>query len=474
MSITFYRGKDTYALSRQKLGFDNTMNWGNTLLSCNYNKLYNNNLSLKVTAGYTDYSYLFKASQYQVDIGLFSAVRDLIGKIKMNYRSQRQNILFGMDYTYHRFTPNNLQATASGLDLNFGPNRTLLAHELAAFFQDEYLLTDYISISAGIRPTIYLQTGPYTEYSFNEIGDIKDTVTFPRNEIVSRYAGIEPRINLRYQLNLNSALKASYTHNKQYIHLASSSSVNLPEDVWLPSTNTIRPEKADQFTVGYYRNTRGNKYAISCEFYYKKMKDQIELLYGLINDFQDNTFEKSITIGRGTSYGAEFQVKKTNGKISGWLTYTLSRTTNQFNAINEGKIYPAHYDRTHDINFVMVYKLSKRWTLSSTFVFASGNAYTMPSYKYLVEGNVITGYSSTDAFRMPAYHRLDLGAEYYFRTGKLDSRLNFSIFNVYNRANPFFIYFEISGDVFHYNLKITPRQVTLFPIIPSISYSVKF
>jgi hypothetical protein len=179
--------------------------------------------------------------------------------------------------------------------------------------------------------------------------------------------------------------------------------------------------------------------------------------------------------GKGTSYGAELFLRKLNGKLTGWLGYTLSHTTRQFNEINEGKIFPAKYDRKHDLKLVATYQLSKKWALSGTFVFATGNAMTLPEYKYIIEGNLITGFGPTNGFRLPAYHRLDLSATYTSKkTDKYESSWNFSVFNVYNRANPFYIYFEITGNVYDYNLEITPRQISLFPILPSVSWSFKF
>jgi hypothetical protein len=336
-------------------------------------------------------------------------------------------------------------------------------------------VSDKIRVSAGLRFTDYMQVGPYQKYIRNEIGDIYDTVRYGRNKTIKSYYQLEPRFSMRFLLHEVSSLKASYTVNHQNLHLASASSVTLPTDVWLPSTDRIRPEKGIQYSLGYFRNLQNNMYQSSIEFYYKEMRNQIELLYGIINDYTDNTFEESMVFGKGTSYGAELLLRKLRGKLTGWIGYTLSRTDRQFHEINEGKIYPAKYDRRHDVNVVATYELSKKWTFSGTFVFATGNAMTLPEYKYIIEGNVITGYGPTNAFRMPAYHRLDLSATYTAKkTDKYESSWNFSVFNVYNRANPFYIYFEITGNVYNYNLEITPRQISLFPILPSVSWSFKF
>jgi hypothetical protein len=476
LSVSFYNGLDNYKLERLSLKYKNTMYWGNTLAAINYYHIFNRNWYLNSTASYTNYQFNFDASQNKVNINLYSAIKDYAGKLEFTKTGRTDDqVKFGLEYHFWRFQPNNIDATTNDLDLNFGSNRSLYAHEASAYYHHIFDVSDKIRVSAGLRFTDYMQVGPYQKYIRNEIGDIYDTVRYGRNKTIKSYYQLEPRFSMRFLLHEVSSLKASYTVNHQNLHLASASSVTLPTDVWLPSTDRIRPEKGIQYSLGYFRNLQNNMYQSSIEFYYKEMRNQIELLYGIINDYTDNTFEESMVFGKGTSYGAELLLRKLRGKLTGWIGYTLSRTDRQFHEINEGKIYPAKYDRRHDVNVVATYELSKKWTFSGTFVFATGNAMTLPEYKYIIEGNVITGYGPTNAFRMPAYHRLDLSATYTAKkTDKYESSWNFSVFNVYNRANPFYIYFEITGNVYNYNLEITPRQISLFPILPSVSWSFKF
>jgi hypothetical protein len=475
VAITFYTGNDFYKLNQNKLNYKNQLNWGNTLLSATYKRIISEKWYFESTADYTKYKFDFSASQYNVNIGLISAVEDLNYKLKFNKIEGNRRIIFGLDYQYHHFVPNNLDATANGLKLDFGPNRNLYAHEMALFYNQEFDIGSRSSISAGLRYSLYLYMGPYTDYIKNKAGEVIDTVQYSNDEIIKKYNNLEPRVTFKYQLTLNSSIKAAYTRHVQYVLLASATSVALPTDVWLPCTDKIKPQKSDHYTIGYYQNFRDELFSFSTEVYYKDLKDQIELLYGFINNFQDNTFEESMVFGRGRSYGIEFYISKNKGKLTGWIGYTLSRTEKQFDEINNGIVYPAKYDRTHDLNIICVYNLSRKLSLSGTFIYATGSAMTIPEYKYLIAGNVITGYSGTNAFRMPSYNRLDLSANYVLKKNKkYESSLNLSIYNVYNRANPYFIYFEITGDVYEYNLKITPKQVTLFPIIPSISWEFKF
>jgi hypothetical protein len=259
------------------------------------------------------------------------------------------------------------------------------------------------------------------------------------------------------------------------VHLASASTVTLPTDVWLPSSERIKPQKSDHYTVGYYLNFGKKYFNTSIEAYYKNLYNQIELLNGFLNNFQDKIFEESMVFGTARAYGIELYLRKTQGKATGWIGYTISRIERKFEAINKGMMYPAKFDRTHDLNLVFSYSFNEKWNFSGTFIYATGNAMTVPEYKYLIEGNVITGYSGINSYRMPAYHRLDMSVTYALKKrDNFESFINFSVFNVYNRANPYFIYYELSGNVYEYNLKIEPRQITLFPIVPSLSWSFKF
>lgn len=475
VSVTFYHGSDNYKLIKTQIDFNNQMKWGNDLVSLNHYRMIDENWFIENLVYYTSYKFNFSANQANVNIALMSFVEDLGYKFSIN-KIHNNNILnLGINYQYHHFVPNKLDADANGFELNFGLNRNLFSHETSLFFNYDYNINELISCSFGLRYTNYLHTGPYSELVRNAIGETIDTTSYNTSEIIKPYNNFEPRLTLRYQLTTKSAIKAAYTRHVQYIHLASASSITLPTDVWLPSTERIKPQKSDHFTLGYYLNAFNDMLTISVETYYKKLYNQIELLHGIVNDFQDKMFEESMVFGKGRSYGIEFYLKRMKGKATGWISYTLSRSEKQFNEIIEGRFYPAEFDRTHDLNFVLNYVLNERWNFSGTFIYATGKAMTIPESKCLINGNVITIYSDVNSFRMPAYHRLDLSLTYNFRKSKkYESSLNFSVFNVYNRANPYFIYFEVTGNIRDYNLQIKPHQVTLFPILPSLTYSIKF
>jgi len=281
---------------------------------------------------------------------------------------------------------------------------------------------------------------------------------------------------MRYKLGETSSVKASYTQNYQYIHLASLSSLSLPTDIWVPSSTLVKPQKGVQYAAGYFRNFFHNMFETSVEIYYKTMGNQVEYKEGVapganVADNPDNSF----TFGTGKSYGAEFFIKKNLGKLQGWIGYTLSKTTKTFPEINLGRTYPAKYDRRHDLSLILTYKLSERLTLSTVFVYATGNTGTLPIARYLFNGELVSEYGAKNSYRMPPYHRLDFALTWYGKkTKKFQSDWNLSIYNVYNRANPFFIYFDNVGSLADGSFKVVAKQVSLFPILPSITWNFKF
>jgi hypothetical protein len=265
--------------------------------------------------------------------------------------------------------------------------------------------------------------------------------------------------------------------NKQYIHLASLSASTLPTDLWVPCSDKLKPQIGRQYAVGYFRNFFNDHFETSVEIYYKDLYNLIEYVDGalpgdeVVQDNADNYF----IIGDGNSYGVEFFIKKRTGRITGWLGYTLSKTDRFFDEINNGKKFPAKYDRRHDISFTATYSITEKLTAAAIFVYATGNTTTLSLSRYMIDGELTSEYGERNSYRMAPYHRLDLSLTYeHKKTGKWTSSWNFSIYNVYNRKNPYFIYFENSGSVKEGNFKTTAKQVSLFPILPSITWNFKF
>ena len=370
----------------------------------------------------------------------------------------------------------NLKERLRSGDVVFEPDEIFkqYSNEGDLYLSDDFEVTDLLKIHAGLRYSSFQHNGyiSFRDYIKNDLTGNKDN-----------YRHIEPRLSIRYKLSPTSSLKAAYTQNYQYIHLASTSSVSLPTDLWVPSSSAIEPKFADQYALGYFRNLNDNMYETSVEAYYKEMSNLIEYKEGeLPEDNTNSSSDDSFTFGNGDSYGVEFLIKKTKGRTTGWIGYTLSKTTRYFNDVNNGEAFPAKYDRRHDLSITATHKLSDKWSVSSVFVYATGNSITLPTERYLIGDNIYTEYTSRNGFRMEPYHRLDLSATYTpKKRKKYQSSWNFSIYNLYSRKNPYFIYFALEGqgqdgegNIQEGNLTPKAYQVSIFPILPSITWNFNF
>lgn len=504
-----YFGRDIMNFADKAAGFKMGIAWGNSTGVLRWNHLFNDKLFMNTSVIFSDYKFTFSAEQSGFEFKLFSGIRDWNAKVDFGYfPTVRHEVKFGVNYVFHTFTPTSVSAKQGETDFDFGPVKKIRAHEAAVYLSDDFDVTDNFRIHAGLRYSYFQQVGPFDRYVKDPTtGQNSGVIHYNPNEKVQEYGGLEPRFNARYTINTKSSVKASYTYNYQYIHLASLSAVTLPTDVWVPCSELVKPQKGSQYALGYFRNFKDNSYEASVEIYYKELKNQIEYKDGSlpgadINDNSDNSF----VFGTGTAYGAEFFLKKRVGKFNGWIGYTLSYTKRLFPDLNRGQEFYAKYDRRHDASVVLCYDLSKKWNFGAVWVYGTGNAITIPTSYYVLDGNVTYEYSDRNAYRMPAYHRLDVSVTYtpdrtkklerrkaalteqYIKEGKdtativipkkwlkhYESSWNLSVFNVYNRHNPYIIYFANEGSITQGNLRIKAKQVYLFPILPSITWNFKF
>ncbi len=295
---------------------------------------------------------------------------------------------------------------------------------------------DNLNISYGLRVSAFSILGAGNFYDVNTAGEVTDTFKYKSGEMVKTYVNLEPRLAASWQFNPTSSVKASYVRNTQNLHLISNSTSSSPTDKWIASTNLIKPEISDQVSLGYYKNLGDNKYELTVETYYKTMQNQIDYRDGANVFSSSNAIETELLYGKGRSYGLEVLLKKKVGRLSGWLSYTLSKTERQIDGINNNEWYNARQDRTHDIAIVATYQLNKKWTLSANWVYYTGDAITFPAGKYQVDGQTVYYYTKRNGYRMPAYHRLDLGATCKLKeTKKWSHELAFSLFNAYGREN---------------------------------------
>jgi hypothetical protein len=337
---------------------------------------------------------------------------------------------------------------------------------------------------------MYQFVGPFTRNLENTLPGQKTSLVYENGENIKTYGGFEPRISSRFLLKDKSAIKIGYAFNYQYIHLTSLSTLSLPTDIWLPSTEVASPQKGYQVSIGYYKNIWKDKIEISVETYYKGMKNLIEYKPGALpQDNLTNNIDNLLLFGTGKSYGIEFFIRKNIGKFTGWIGYTLAKTERYFPEIQKTP-FPAKYDRRHDLSVVSSYELNDRWTFGAVFVYATGNTLTLPSSWYIHDQNLLFDYNSRNSTRMPSYHRLDISAtrfdaptkkvynsdkdEFVDSKKQFRSNWSFSIYNVYNHANPFFLYLKGEGKIVQGNFNLKVKQVSLFPILPSVTWNFSF
>lgn len=478
--ISGYFGRDVFDLKSTEQNFSNQISWGNGTAVIRWNHLFNRKLFANTSLIYSIYNFGFSAFQDQYDIKLVSGIEDWNAKLDFTWiPSTEHTVKFGLNYIYHIFTPNNVSAKTSGVELDLGKPVKLFSHEGALYLNDEFDLSPRLRINAGLRYSFFFHVGPFDRYIKDPFTNLTtDTISYSNGEIVKTYQHVEPRLAARFLINEFSSVKAGFTQNYQYIHLASVSAISLPTDIWVPSSDLVQPQFGTQYTIGYFRNFLRNMFEASVEVYFKDMKNQIEYKEGaLVEDNISNNTDNNFTFGTGKSYGIELFLNKQTGKFTGWIGYTLARTERQFPEINLGNTFPAKYDRRHDVSVVAMYEINPQINVSLVWVYATGNTATLPVSRYIIAGNIVNEYGPRNSFRMPAYHRMDISVNWtpvQKKKRKWESSWNFSVYNLYNRKNPYYIYFETKGNILEGYMEIKAQQVSLFPVLPSVAYNFKF
>ncbi|MBP5548269.1 MAG: TonB-dependent receptor [Bacteroidales bacterium] len=455
-----------------KLGY----NWGNLVGSLRWNYELTPKLFMNLTGAYTRYRndvsvgieeneyYYTNMDYYKAEMTYKSGIRDITAKVDFDYHPNPDHMVkFGGNYVYHIFQPDvtgtkyeeNYSGTTNVFDTVIGESK-VFANEISAFIEDDWTISDAFKVNGGVNLTGFAVQGKF-------------------------YPSPQPRLSGRWMLSDDLSIKAGYSYMTQYMHQLSNSSISLPTDLWVPVTKRIEPMKAHQVAAGVFYTWSGIA-DFSMEAYYKKMKNMLEYKDGASFLGTSTGWEDKVYMGDGWSYGLELLAQRTIGNITGWIGYTWSRTMRQFDRegqmINNGEPFPAKYDRRHDLSIMVSYKPNKRFDCSATWVLSSGNTGTLAMQEYYdpTTGQTIYYIESRNNFRMPAYHRLDVGVNFHKEKKHGVSTWSLSVYNLYNRKNPFMVYEKnnmhsvING--VHYNSSLV--QLSLFPIIPSVSYSFKF
>jgi len=460
--ISGYFGRDELGLG-QDFGID----WGNKTGTIRWNKIISNKLFLNTSFIYSDYNYNVKLKNGETNFNINSEIKDVNLKQDYTFYTNNQNTLrFGFNTILHNIKPSTFSGTVINSVTKSGRNGL----ENALYLTNNYKATNQLTIDYGMRLSMYTLMGGDV-YNIYENGVIGSSIKLAPSSFGKTYANLEPRITTNYRIDDEKSIKAGYARNVQHLHLLSNSVASSPSDQWIGNSYNIKPEIADQLSVGYVTKVFKNNFELTAEAYYKHLQNQIDYKDGAeINTVSD--VESVLLYGIGRAYGLELLLKKKEGRLTGWIGYTLSKTERKIDGINEGKWYNARQDRTHDISVVGIYNLNERWSISGVFVYNTGDAVTYPTGKYNLQGQTLYQYAARNANRMPAYHRLDFSATYEKnKTKRRHGSWNFSLYNVYGRENAYRI-----------SLKDDPNDPTrtqiirtaLFKWVPSVTYQFKF
>ncbi len=473
--LSGYFGRDKFTFNNAARSFKTLIDWGNSTATLRWNHVFNKKLFMNTTAVYNDYNFGLNGTQNNFKINLSSGIRDLTLKSDVDfYQSPEHKLKFGAQYTFHTFLPNILTGNQDSVVFQPDNGTKKYANEYALYLQDDWEINAKFKLNLGLRYSLFQQVGKYTYYNRDANGNKTDSVQYASGSLVKGYGGIEPRATLRYSINETASFKAAITRNLQYIHLVTNAGSTLPTDLWVPSTLRVKPQISWQYALGYFKNFKDGMFETSLEAYYKTMNNQIEYREGYTPSLKDP--EEDFVFGKGWSYGTELFINKVKGRFTGWVGYTLSWTWRQFNDLNSGNKFPSKYDRRHDISVVGNYEINKKWRVSTVFVYGTGSAISVPERFYFINGVLSQQFSGINSYRMNPYHRLDLAATYTpipKKARKYTTNWVFSIYNAYSRLNPYFIYFDSEGSAAAGNLKVSAKQVSLFPIIPSITFNIK-
>lgn len=464
ITVSGYLGRDKMVLKDAA-----EINWGNTFLSMSWSHTYNNKWMSKTSLSYNKYDYYYGV-QIGMDMHGKSNIEDYTLKHEYIYQYNPNNQWrFGLSSTYHDLAPGNYKLKSedeSRVDLHHRR-----ASENGVYVSNQIKLNDKLEIVYGVRMSAFAALGKGEYYTLDENRNVTDSTWYNSGKVVKKYINIEPRFSAAYKFNAYSSVKAAYARSVQNMHLLSYAPQGTPIDRWTMSSNNIKPEIADQVSLGYFRNFSNNMFEFSIEGYYKDMKNQLDFKDGAEMEGYD-VIDTEVLSGKGRSYGVELMLKKRTGRFTGWIGYTLAKSEKKIDGINDGKWYNAYQDRTHDISIVGMYELNPKWSLSAAWVYYTGNAISYPSGKYQINGKDIMYYAERNGYRMPAYHRLDLGATCILKkTSKFHSELVFGLYNAYGRENAYMIEFRTNTKDPD---KTTAYQYSLFRFVPSVSWNFKF
>lgn len=485
--LSGYFGRDVFAINKS---FSNT--YGNTTLNLRWNHLYSDKLFSNLSLIYSDYYYGldldFVGFNWKSGIKNYNIKYDF-----KNYISDDFKLNYGINGIYYEFNPGTIKPSSPESGINADQLDKKYAFEPAVYIEAENKLNNKFSVAYGLRYSLFYRLGNSTinlyennnPVVFNSDFQIYEKATptgikfYGKNKTIQSYNYLEPRMAISYQINDNEAVKTSYNRMVQYLQLVSNTSSPTPLDVWMPSDNYIKPQIADQVAIGYFKNIKNGDYSIEIESFYKKIQNRLDYIDGAIL-IANKAIEQVVLNGKMRSYGLELMLKKNEGRLNGWISYTLSKSEQQTpgrtpeeTGINYGEWYNSAYDKTHNLAITTAYHLNEKWDFGANFILQSGQPATYPDGKYNYAGVDVPNYGFRNRNRLPAYHHLDISATltpYKNKNRNWKGEWVFSIYNLYNRQNAASMTFRQNTDT-GINEAV---KTSIFGIVPAVSYNFKF
>ncbi|GAA3765763.1 TonB-dependent receptor [Flavobacterium ginsengiterrae] len=447
-SITAFFSADELKIKDENLALKTSLKWSNFTVSPSLTTTFSPKVSMSNSVYFSQYSNDLHMEQATIRFGVSSYVKDFGFTNAVNFSIHNIPFESGLQYAYHDLQPQKVDVENLTTIDNYS-QRKIDANEAAIFINAKPKLFENLSADLGLRINYYTSGS-------------------------DSYVHFQPRVVMNYSANEKYSFYASYNRQYQYLSLITTSSVGIPTDFWIASSNGIKPQLSNEFSVGSNQNITRN-FSSSFGGFYRSMKNLLEYPYGITQFNEITTLKNDLYVGKGNAYGFEMMLKKSNGKFTGWLSYTLSWSERNFDELNNGKTYFAKYDRRHNLSVVGMYDLNAKWNFGITQIFGSGNRFTMPTSWYFVNNNPVKEYSGYNNAQMPNYIRTDLSANYYFiKTAKKESALNFSIYNTFNVSNPIYVVLDVEVNENKDKVVVKQEEKVLYRILPSVSWRFKF
>lgn len=485
--LSGFFGRDNFKFERNQ-GFS----WGNATGTLRWNHIFNDRLFSNFTAVYSNYDYSLQFGRNDNDSFKWnSVISNYIFKPQFTYFLNNNNELnFGAEAIFYTFEPANAVGVSNGTPTDVSiPKKNNF--ETSFYISNSQKVSPKVTVDYGLRYSLFNYYGPDSVYTYSNEnpGTRRRPISsqyYQSGEVIASYGNWEPRLSFKVQSSPTSSVKGSYNRMVQYLHLVSNTTASNPLDVWNPSTNNIKPQLGDQYTIGWFKDIGATRqFELSLEGYYKKTQNQIDYIDGadlLINRY----LEGDLLSGEGRAYGLETYFQKKTGRLTGWVSYTLSRSELKVNGINNNDWYATRFNQTHNLKVAAFYDINKRWSFSANFVYTSGTPTTFPTSRYVSQG-ILVPYNSNDQrnnVNLPAFHRLDISFRMEGRKIRSNGKERknsdywvFGIYNVYARQNPFSIYFSQNDQRVPQGQAISSQATQLAIIgslVPSVSYNFKF